>query len=796
MPFGKHDVSQKGKKGGKEDQWHPTDEKAKRALTEYEASIKIGKFFRVKERLRVIARKKKTTARMVRKIFFYLFFVMVTLRANLELSNPQEYNLVQRLRGNFYHDSEIGEQAMEEVVTIANFWEWIETRFIPQYYSTVTFDGEDQPRLKNDIFAYNRKVGGVRFGQVRLKKKPCSFDNANMELGNTSFFCYGDKTKSYYFSTSEEDKSPFGYFDGIMKEDIIAASKSSNGSTTTDPSKLLNLTKKISFTWEGWNETGIINGTTTTEREQLFSSDSSLYSLGASLPSPAYSITLPQNDVELATHLLTVMKNNSYVDEQTACLFVDFSLFNPMVDRFLSVRLAFVTQPWGGFNPKGIFKAVYTNPVNFLRKSPVNIADPIKMVHGITYIIELMIYVVYIMEEISKMIAMGMTYYNEFTSDLGFHWMTILLYILMNILNFSAYTNLPGGIGGGAKLNPTTDQFLYLRDYYQSVDYGRVIAGFIIFLVMIRLTFLFSKAAPSFALILNTLESSVYKLSNFLVILIFLLCGFAFIAMVYFGQQVKGFETLIDAMASLFKALLGDIDLEALQDVDWMLATVFYFFYMLIMNVVILNISIAILSDAYAEQNDIIANAEDVKISKEMKKFVLIKIWQTPCIGPYLQRVYLYGFEGFLGENYRKQKKQRKAAKKLEKLQEERHAIKKRPLLSSLKERDEKDKALLITKAGVQQTLKELRKMHKQFESMTHMVKDNIDHINAMAGDGKTEIDAFLFTHGHGDLDKKLEAEKKKKLTAAKKKNDEGAVINIGETKKKDKNKKICSCSR
>ena len=105
----------------------------------------------MKERLRVIARKKKTTARMVRKIFFYLFFVMVTLRANLELSNRQEYNLVQRLKGNFYHDNEIGEQAMEEVVTIANFWEWIETRFIPQYYSTVTFDGEEQPRLKNDL---------------------------------------------------------------------------------------------------------------------------------------------------------------------------------------------------------------------------------------------------------------------------------------------------------------------------------------------------------------------------------------------------------------------------------------------------------------------------------------------------------------------------------------------------------------------------------------------------------------------------------------------------------------------
>ena len=80
-------------------------------------------------------------------------------------------------------------------------------------------------------------------------------------------------------------------------------------------------------------------------------------------------------------------------------------------------------------------------------------------------------------------------------------------------------------------------------------------------------------------------------------------------------------------------------------------ATAFYIVYMLIMNVVVLNISIAILSDAYAEQNEVIANASDVKISKEMKKFVLIKIWQIPCIGPYLQRIYLYGFESMMGEH-------------------------------------------------------------------------------------------------------------------------------------------------
>ena len=69
------------------------DDEVKRGLTEYEASIKIGKFFRVKEKLRFLVRKKKNTARMVRKIFFYIFFVLVTLYANYELSEAQSINL-------------------------------------------------------------------------------------------------------------------------------------------------------------------------------------------------------------------------------------------------------------------------------------------------------------------------------------------------------------------------------------------------------------------------------------------------------------------------------------------------------------------------------------------------------------------------------------------------------------------------------------------------------------------------------------------------------------------------------
>ena len=158
-----------------------------------------------------------------------------------------------------------------------------------------------------------------------------------------------------------------------------------------------------------------------------------------SFPSPAYSIVLPQNDEALATHLLTVMKNNSYFDIQTSCLFIDFSLYNPMVDRFLSVRLTFVQNAWGGLEPKAGIKAVFTNPLNFLRKSPVNVNDPMKMIRGISYIFELFIYVIFLTEEISKMIAMQMGYFHEFTADVGLHWISITLYILTSSFNYVAY---------------------------------------------------------------------------------------------------------------------------------------------------------------------------------------------------------------------------------------------------------------------------------------------------------------------------------------------------------------------
>ena len=160
---------------------------------------------------------------------------------------------------------------------------------------------------------------------------------------------------------SEEDKMPYRLFDGVLNEDIVGAT----GNVSLNATNMTN--RQISFVWEGWNTTGVINGKTSTEREKTFSSDDSIV-LGVTFPSPAYSIVLPQNDEALATHLIAVMKDNSYFDIQTSCLFIDFSLYNPMVDRFLSVRLTFVQNAGVVWNPRLQLKPFLQTLLTFKKK--------------------------------------------------------------------------------------------------------------------------------------------------------------------------------------------------------------------------------------------------------------------------------------------------------------------------------------------------------------------------------------------------------------------------------------------
>ena len=125
------------------------------------------------------------------------------------------------------------------------------------------------------------------------------------------------------------------------------------------------------------------------------------------------------------------------------------------------------------------------------------------MIHGISYIFELFIYVIFLTEEISKMIAMQMGVFPMNSQPIlhctghqlyctFLHHLSIMLPTLFII---------QGRTPDDPKINPSVDEFLYLRDYFQSVDSGRIIIGVNILVIMVRLIWLFSNAAPSFALI-------------------------------------------------------------------------------------------------------------------------------------------------------------------------------------------------------------------------------------------------------------------------------------------------------
>ena len=108
--------------------------------------------------------------------------------------------------------------------------------------------------------------------------------------------------------------------------------------------------------------------------------------------------------------------------------------------------------------------------------------------------------------------------------------------------------------------------------------------------------------------------------------LLVIIAGFAFAGMSIFGQENPEYTDFLTAFITLFLTMLGEFDFEAMIGVDFIWALFFFFLYQTIVFLVMLNIFLAILNDAYiaikmkfdAEE---IEEAEAVTLTQRLESF-------------------------------------------------------------------------------------------------------------------------------------------------------------------------------
>ena len=692
---------------------------------ELDAAIKLGRFVTVRRRLRQIAAQRRKVQRYIRSILVFLLFIFVFVNRN----SSSDEDL-------FFSSRSVSEVFVEpldfgEIVTVAHMWEWLSGTMCNNYYGQDTFDGV--PNIDRDhwLLGTYRKVGGLRIGTLRVKKKPCGIASKMFNAtDNQKLICYGYGEKNVW-DEAVEDKADYG----------------------KDPNN--------EFVWSGWNGTDAA-----ARRDEGWAVQQGTYPNAHQYSSPAFGFVLPQTNKEQALASLEFAKHNGYVDFHSRMLMLDMTLLNGQTKSLMTLRFMFAMTKAGGVIPTYEFMQAETEAIDFAN---TNFADMDEK--SVWMLLEIMFYVYFVLEILLKMwfdqclpanpeidgpnVPCWKSNFIYRPSHFLHHMFTELpdLFQMLNVIFYGGHWVLRIWAASNSPHEITfdTDSYIPIRRYSETLAYKRYAMVLVIFCVFFRFIF-YLAIVPEFGVITKALTKSVGAVAGFMGVFFFFTVMFLMAGIQLFGTKLEGFRNLPAAFWSIFQmAMLQENLIEDMLAADRNYISGLYIILFYIINTVMLmNMAIAIISDAYTQSRmEVDSNKDtDIKIGREIKRYFMLRIWKIPFFGGYIKNRYInYG-------NIKRQRIRRAMSGDI--------SLHKQMKLQQQKIEQEKKgggkkgskyavgsaaQTARITKTAAQQTLKELRQLDGHLKSLTEFVHSRIDSVGGGGGAQHESVEEFLFAH-------------------------------------------------
>ena len=109
----------------------------------------------------------------------------------------------------------------------------------------------------------------------------------------------------------------------------------------------------------------------------------------------------------------------------------------------------------------------------------------------------------------------------------------------------------------------------------------------------------YAQLNTSTSMLWSVLTRAGKDMGYFIIMLIILMLAFAMMAMQFFGSQLMDYSNLGKAVVSLLLVLLGQFDIAGMRQASPYLGIAFFFAYIVIMVLIMMNIFLAILGEAY-----------------------------------------------------------------------------------------------------------------------------------------------------------------------------------------------------
>jgi len=128
--------------------------------------------------------------------------------------------------------------------------------------------------------------------------------------------------------------------------------------------------------------------------------------------------------------------------------------------------------------------------------------------------------------------------------------------------------------------------------------------------------------SPTFGIMTDTLARAANDVAGFCVVFFIVFFGFAQSYAMIFHGKLEDFRTVGQTAYTLVRALLGDFDFVSLQDADSYMGPFLFTIFVALAYFVVLNMLIAIISDAYIICQEDMKSKKPVDLMKDMGDFL------------------------------------------------------------------------------------------------------------------------------------------------------------------------------
>ncbi|KAF1322953.1 Polycystin cation channel, partial [Globisporangium splendens] len=517
-----------------------------------------------------------------------------------------------------------------------DMWAFVEEPFMDVLYGA---DNGDSTTTTGMVLSYNRVLGGVRLRTLRVKPDSCPVLSQIPEYASIVPYCYGSFTSS---NQQRDGYGPIGNSDGIIAalafafaQDSFAGDKATSKtcadlqicysdcartcgdhfgvdrfqyvSTCTQQCGIH--CKCIYKQPPGFTLCADPNGGNaalpTAEYAYNWSSATELHTLpvrevtGASYPGSGYVVDLSSSSSSssgngsLARETLAKLREDRYVDLATRALVVDVTLFNAYAQLFNLVQFVVEFPPTGG-----VFVHFSDGVLHLFRyssASTVRTALECLLIGYVAMRWKTMLQAMYADGSAWKYLRSSLwhcvtcSFVAVFTALVG-----LRLYLLGQ-----AYGTLSSHVASeidAASIGAIPSLQMLTRLSHAENVLSSVTAA-LVWLQFVQYT----QMSKRMCLPLRMLHRAAMDLVWFAVYFFVCTCAFAQVGFLLFGLRARQFRSLGVAIVTLLQAVAGDLAYDNMADAHRMLGPLFYIAFYLLLLLILLNVFLAILSDAYVQ---------------------------------------------------------------------------------------------------------------------------------------------------------------------------------------------------